>query len=150
MKRLGAVFATLMLLAVVVAYRLCDAWMVIEIVTRFHSERGSTNCGHVTNSTYHGERPSAEAAIACAQSALEHHRAFNVIFTGYGIDEEVSNALVADSDGKVAEILYATGAVMNRNRLLRHRCDFPTHLLIEKDSPFGFARLHCVERPPTN
>src|SRR5437868_11394550 len=147
-KRLGIVSAILVLAAGIVAYRLCDGWTVIEIAARLHSEWRRTSCGHVTNSPYHGRRPSADAAITCAQNALEHHHAFSVIFTGYSIDDEVSNALVANSKGEAVEVLYATGAVANRNRLLRRRCDFPTRLVVEKDSPFGFPRLHCAEWPP--
>jgi hypothetical protein len=147
-KSLGIVTAILVLVGGVVAYRLCDGWIVIEIAARLHSEWGSTSCGHVTNSFYHGERPSPDVAVTCAQNALEHHHAFSVIFTGYGIDEEVSNALVANSKGKAVEVFYATGMVTNRNKLLRHRCDFPTRLVVEKNSPYGFPRLHCAEWPP--
>jgi hypothetical protein len=147
-KRLGIVTAILLLVASVVAYRLCDGWTVIEIAARLHSEWGSTSCGHVTNSFYHGETPSGDAAITCAQNALEHHHAFSVIFSGYGIDEVVSNALVANSKGKAVEVFYATGMVTIRNKLLKHRCDFPTRLVVEKDSPYRFPRLHCTEWPP--
>lgn len=147
-KRLGIVAATLVLVAGVVAYRLCDGWTVIQIAARLHSEWGSTSCGHVTNSFYHGERPLPDAAITCAKNALEHHHAFSVIFTGYGIDAEVSNALVANSSGRAVELFYATGMVTNRNKVLRHRCDFPTRLVVEKSSPYTFPRLHCAEWPP--
>ena len=147
-KSLGIVSAILALVAGVVAYRLCDGWTVIEMAARLHSEWGSITCGHVTNSFYHGERPSPDIAITCAQNALEHHHAFRVIFTGYGIDEEVSNALVANSRGKAVEVFYATGMVTNSNKPLSHRCDFPTRLVVEKDSPYGVPRLHCAEWPP--
>ena len=148
-KRLAIVIAIVVLVAGIVAYRLCDGWNVIEIAARLHSERGSTRCGHVTNSSYHGERRSPEVAITCAQNALEHHHAFSVIFTGYGIDEEVSNALVANSKGDVVEMFYATGTVTNfKNKLHRHRCDFPTLLVVEENSPYGFPRLHCAQWPP--
>jgi hypothetical protein len=147
-KSVGIAMAILVLLAGVVAYRLLDGWNVIEIAARLDSEWGSTSCGHVTNSYYHGERPSPDAAITCAQNALEHHQAFSMIFTGYGIDEDVSNALMANSKGEAVELFYATGMVTKRNKLLRHRCDFPTRLVVENDSPYGFPRLHCAEWPP--
>jgi hypothetical protein len=147
-KSLGIVIAILAVFAGVVAYRLCDRWIVIEIAARLRSEWGSTSCGHVTNSFYHGERLSPDVAITCAQNALEHHHAFSVIFTGFGIDEGISNALVANSKGKAVEVFYATGMVTNRNKLLRRPCDLPTRLVVEKDSPYGFPRLHCAEWPP--
>jgi hypothetical protein len=146
-KRLGIVTAILLLAAGVVAYRLCDGWTVIEIAAKLHSEWGSTTCGHVTNTFDHGQEPLPDLAITCAQNALEHRHAFSVIFTGYGIDEEVSNALVANSKGKAVEMSYATGMAANRNKLLKHRCDFPIRLVVEKDSPYRFPRLHCAEWP---
>ena len=147
-KSLGIVTAILVAVAAIVSYRFCDGWTVIEIAAKLHSEWGSTSCGHVTNSFYHGERLSPDVAITCAQNALEHHHAFSVIFTGYGIDDDVSNALVANSKGRAVEVFYATGMVVHRNRLLRHRCDFPTRLVVERDSPTAFPRLHCAEWPP--
>lgn len=147
-KRLWIMSAISVLAAGIVAYRLCDGWTVIEIAARLQSDWRGISCGHVTNSLYHGERPSADAAITCAQNALEHHHAFAVIFTGYGIDEEFSNALVTNSKGRAVELFYATGMVTHRNKLLRHRCDFPTRLVVEKDSPYGFPQVHCAEWPP--
>lgn len=147
-KILGTVTAILALLAGVVVYRLYDGWAALEIASRLHSEWGSTSCGHVTNSYYRGERPSPGVAIACAQNALEHHHAFNVIFTGVGIDAEISNALVANSKGKAVEMFYATGMATNRNKLLTRPSNFPTRLIVEKESPYGFPRLHCAEWPP--
>lgn len=144
-KSLGIVIAILVLLAGVVAHRLCDGWAAIEVAARLHSEWGSTSCGHVTNSFYHGERLSPDVAIACAQNALEHHHAFTVIFTGVGIDAEISNALVTSSKGKAVEVFYATGRIP---KLIRRSCDFPTRLVVEKESPYGFPRLHCAEWPP--
>src|SRR2546427_2846988 len=98
-KRIALVLAFLPFAFGIFLYRFCDAWEIIEMAARLHSETGSVNCGHVTNSTYHGETTAADAAIKCAQDALEHHRAFRVVFTGYGIDETISNALVVESQG---------------------------------------------------
>jgi hypothetical protein len=147
-KRVGIVTAILILVSGFAAYRLRDGWTVIEIAARLRSEWGSTSCGHVTNSSYHGERPPPAIAITCAENALDQHHPFRVIFTGYGIDAEVSNALVADSKGKVVEVFYATGMVSDRNKLSIHRCDFPARLIVEEDPPYGFPRLHCAEWPP--
>jgi hypothetical protein len=149
-KRIGIMLAIIPVAAGLVLYRLCDGWTIIEMAARLHSQWGSTNCGHVTNSQYHGETTRADAAITCAQTAYEHRQPFKVIFTGYGNDEEISNTLVANSEGRAIEVFYATGMVTNGYRLLRHRCDLPTHLVIEKDSPYGFPQLHCAEWPPKN
>ena len=146
-KHIGIAVIIVLLAAVGIAYRLLDGWRVIEIAARLHSW-GSTNCGHVTNSFYHGESTAADIAITCAQQSLERHRAFRVMFTGYGTDEEVSNALIVNSKGTAVEMFYASGMVNNRNKLLRHHCDVPTRFILEKDSPYGFPRLHCAEWPP--
>ena len=66
-KRVAIVLAVTLLPAGVVLHRLCDGWTIIEAAAKLHSEWGSTNCGHVTNSSYHGERIRAETAIACVQ-----------------------------------------------------------------------------------
>jgi hypothetical protein len=148
-KRVAIVLAVTLLPAGVVLYRLCDGWTIIETAAKLHSEWGSTNCGHVTNSLYHGERIRTETAIACVQNSLERRQPFRVIFTGYGIDDEFSTALVADSKGNAIEVLYETGMGTMRNRgLLRHRCDSPTRLLTEE--AFGFLQLHCAGWPPAN
>lgn len=70
-----------------------------------------------------------------------------MIFTGHGSDERVSNALVADSDGRIIELFYATGMVTPRG-LLKRRCDPHIGLAVEDDSPYGFPRLHCAPWPP--
>jgi hypothetical protein len=148
-KRIGIMLAIILVAAGLVLYRLCDGWTIIEIAARLHSQWGSTNCGHVTNSRYHGETTRADAAITCAETAYEHRQPFQVIFTGYGTDAEISNTLVANSEGRAIEVFYAPG-MANEYGLLRHRCDLPTHLVIEKGSPYGFPRLHCAEWPPKN
>jgi hypothetical protein len=147
-KRVAIVLAVTLLPAGVVLYRLCDGWTIIETAAKLHSEWGSTDCGHVTNSSYHGERIMDETAIACVQNSLERRHPFRVTFTGYGIDDEISTALVADSKGNAIELLYGTGMVTMRNRLLRHHCDSPTRPLTEE--AFGFLQLHCAEWPPAN
>ncbi len=154
-KALLATLAILLLVAGLVIYRICvrlrqDTWTVIELYTIAYSERGSAQCGHVTNSFYHGSRVDPQIAITCAQTALANHRAFTLMYTGYGTDEGISSAIIARKDGTAEEIFYATGTVDVGNRLVKHRCDFPTRLVIEKDSPFGFPRLHCAEWPPIN
>jgi hypothetical protein len=146
-KRIVIALGVVLLVGGIVLYRLCDGWTIIEMAAKLHSEWGSTNCGHVTNSQYHGETTRADAAIACVQNAFNHHQPFRVIFTGYGIDHEISNALVADSEGNAVELLHATGMAANRNRLLSHHCNLPVRLVTETDSPFGFSRLHCAEWP---
>jgi hypothetical protein len=148
-KRIGIMLTIILVAAGLVLYRLCDGWTIIEIAARLHSQWGSTNCGHVTNSRYHGETTRADAAITCAETAYEHRQPFQVIFTGYGTDAEISNTLVANSEGRAIEVFYAPG-MANEYGLLRHRCDLPTHLVIEKGSPYGFPRLHCAEWPPKN
>src|SRR5258708_8855278 len=125
-----------------------DGWAVTELFTTLYSERGSIHCGHATNSPYHGPTPKPEAVIACAQNAQESHRALTVMFTAYGTDDEISNALIVRKNGTAVEIFYAVGTVETGKTLVRHHCDSPTRLVIEKGSPVGFPRLHCAEWPP--
>jgi hypothetical protein len=146
-KRVAFVLAVTLLSAGVVLHRLCDGWIIIETAAKLHSKWESTNCGHVTNSSYHGERIRVETAIACVQNSLERRYPFRVTFTGYGIDDELSTALVADSKGNAIEVIYETG--MGRlmpNKLLRHHFDSPTRLFTEE--AFGFLQLHCAGWPP--
>lgn len=142
-KSFAIAFAVLVLVGLAIHSLRSDGWAVTELFTTLYSERGSIHCGHATNSPYHGPTPKPEAVIACAQNAQENHRAFTVMFTAYGTDDEISNALVVHKNGTAVEIFYENG-----KKLVRHHCDSPTRLVIERDSPLGFPRLHCAEWPP--
>jgi hypothetical protein len=117
----------------------------IDIAAHFHSQRGSTDCGHVVAPDY----PAAQAAIQCALTAHEQGQPFVVIFSGHGIDEQISNALVGDSNRSAVELLYATGMVTNSGTLLKHRCAVPAEIELESDSPYHIPRLHCSPWPHT-
>jgi len=110
----------------------------IDVAAHVHSQRGTIECGYVVVPA------AAQAAITCAISAHEHHQPFTVIFTVYGIDEIISNAVVGDSRGGASEIVYATGMVSHPNTLLRRRCDLPVQLQVEPPTVYPIPRLHCA------
>jgi len=151
-KRRAGVLISLMLVFILgglAAIRSRDRLPVIEWAARFHSERGSIECGHVTNRQRHAEPViSADAGINCAIAAHENRRPFTLLFTGSGMDERVSTAIIGDSEGNVTELIYATGMVINNSTLLKHSCSRPVQLLVERRSPYGFPRLHCAPWPP--
>ncbi len=129
--------------AALLAYRWYKRLPWIDLAARLHSERGAINCGHVFTPDY----AAARSAVACAQSAHSQRRAFRVIFTVTGVDERVSNAVIGDSDGNATEILYATGTVVDADRLMRHACSSPAQLLVESGGAYPIARIHCAPWP---
>jgi hypothetical protein len=92
-KSFAMIFVVVVLVGGLVFHRIRDnSWTVTELFTKLYSEWGSTHCGHVTNSHYHGPTSNPEAAIECVQTALKNRHAFTVMFTGYGTDDEISSA----------------------------------------------------------
>ena len=110
----------------------------IELAAYVHSQRGSTDCGHIVEPDYYA----AQAAIACALSANERHQPFRVVFNVHGIDEKFSSAVVGDSKGNVVELFYGTGAVTNANTLFKHTCQLPVQFPV--DNVYRIPRLHCA------
>jgi hypothetical protein len=147
-RPVAAVLVGVLFLGGFCVYRFYYVLPVIEWAAWLRSERGSIKCGLVTNSFDRSGATAAQAAIACAQSALEQHRPFLLIFTGHGIDERMSSALVGDSKGNAIELFYATGMVAPRNMLVKQRCEMPTRLEKEESSGYGFPQLHCAPWPP--
>jgi len=88
------------------------------------------------------------AAIQCALGAHVRRQPFYITFDVYGIDEQISNGIVGDSQGNAIEIFYASGMVTSpANTLLRYRCPTPTRLQLA--SPvISIPRLHCEPLPP--
>jgi len=117
---------------------------VIEYAAYLHSERGSTDCGHVKNHA-RGLGSDERSAFACASSASERHRPFTVILTESGIDETISTAIIGDSKGKAIQLFYATGMVDRTHTLLKHRCSQPTQLVLRAE----VVQLYCLPWPPT-
>jgi hypothetical protein len=112
----------------------------IDVAAFIHSQRGSTDCGHILEPDV---KP-AQAAIDCAMSARDSGRPFVVSFSVHGIDERVSNAVVGDSKGNGVELLYATEMVNNGNTLWKHRCDAPVQLRVDSPTTYHIPRLHCA------
>ena len=124
MKRLQvAVLVIALILLGLLLYGWYGRLPVIDWAARLHSVPASIDCGHATNSAYRSEEAvSVDAAINCALSANEAGRPFMVIFTEYGTDEQMSNAVIRDANGNAIELLHATGAAgrEERSKLLKH------------------------------
>src|SRR5215469_9430530 len=101
-------------------YRWYDRLPWLEASVRVHSERGSTNCGHLTNSGYEAH-PDSAAVIRCVESAHQQHHPFFVTLSFHGIDDYYSSAIVGDSKGQAIEIFYWSGTVIRANEVLRRR-----------------------------
>jgi hypothetical protein len=145
-KRLAVLTLLMAALAAALVYSY-ERLPVIQWATRFHAEKDSIDCGYVAGSSCLSDsHANAEAALKCALDANEHHLPFSVIFTGCGIDEQISNAVIGDSRGNAIELVYGTGMVRPRHTLLKHGCK---QLQVEQTSPYGFPRLHCAPWPPT-
>src|SRR5215470_5637863 len=54
-------------------YRWYDRLQWLDASVRVHSERDSTNCGHLTNSGYEAH-PDSATVIRCVESAHQQHR----------------------------------------------------------------------------
>lgn len=102
----------------------------LEASVRAHSERGSTNCGQLTNS---GANPGFTTVIQCVEAAHRRHRPFFVTVVVDGIDESYSSAIVGDSKGQAIEIFYLSGMVTQANELLKRRCPVSGQFLAAND-----------------
>ena len=96
------IFAAMILF---LAYRWYDRLPWLEASVRVHSERGSTNCGNLTNSGYEAH-PDSTVVIRCVESAHQQHRPFFVTLSIHGVDDYYSSAIVGDSNGEAIEIFY--------------------------------------------
>jgi hypothetical protein len=126
------------------AYRWYDRFPWLKAAVRMHSERGSADCGQLTNAS-DGPHLDPDVVLDCVRVARQQHRPFVVMFTVHGIDETFSNAIVGDSKGRAVEILYGMGMADNPNKLFRHACDSSRPFLLEQSS---IPRLHCQPWPP--
>jgi hypothetical protein len=149
-KRRAAALIIVLVALSLGASRWYDRLPVIEWAAHLHSAPASIDCGHATNSPNRSQAVSVDAAINCARSANEGRRPFIVIFTEYGTDEQISNAVIRDAKGSAIELVYGTGTISReeRNKLFKHRCNLPTQLQVEQGSPDTFRRLHCAPWPP--
>ena len=127
----------IVLSAIVVVFRHTEL-PIIDWAARAHSQRGSVDCGRIR------ENLDAEKANNCAISESKLHHQFFITFTEPGIDEVMTNAIIARSDGTAIELFYATGMVARPNALFKRRCATP--LKLERDAQSG--RLHCIPWPP--
>ena len=144
-KRVWAALAVLVIGTIAVpAYRWYSRFPWVQWAAYWHAQRDSINCGHLT--TADGvPHIDPNAAIQCALGAHVRRQPFYTTFDVYGIDEQISNGIVGDSQGNAIEIFYASGMVTPANTLLRYRC--PTPARLQLDSPvIGIPRLHCEPR----
>ena len=129
-KRLA--FVLLLIFAAIclfLAYRWYDNLPWLEASISFHSERGSTNCGHLTNSGY-GTHPDSASVIHCVESAHRQHRPFFVTLSIVGGDAFFSSAIVGNSKGDAIEIFYWSGYVIRANKLFKRRCNVSGQFLV--------------------
>jgi hypothetical protein len=129
-------------------YRWYNQLPWLDASVRVHSERGSTNCGHLTNSGYEAH-PDSAAVIRCVESAHQQHRPFFVTLSFHGIDDYYSSAIVGDSKGQAIEIFYWSGMVIRTNELLRRRCDVSGRFLVLSGDKRDIPQPHCSPWPPS-
>ena len=147
-KRVAIALLTIFVLMVLfLAYRWYDRFPWLEASVRAHSERGSANCGHLTNSGYEAH-PDPNAVIHCIQSAHQQRRPFYATLTLSGVDEQFNSAIVGDSQGRAIEIFYGVGMVERPNTLLRRRCDVSGNFLVQRESVYDIPQPHCAPWPP--
>jgi hypothetical protein len=128
-------------------YRWYNRFPWLEASVRVHAERGSTNCGHVTNSGYEAH-PDSTAVIHCVEAAHQQNRPFFVTFSFHGVDDFYSNAIVGDSKGQAIEIFYSGGMVIQANELLRRRCEVSKQFLVVGADRGDIPQPHCFPWPP--
>jgi hypothetical protein len=128
------------------AFRWYDRLPWLEASVRAHSERNSTNCGHLTNTGY--ANPDPDAVIHCIMSSHQQRRPFYVTFSFSGIDEQFNSGIVGDSKGQAIEIFYGVGMVERPNTLLRRRCDPFDKFIVQRESVYDIPQLHCRPWPP--
>lgn len=148
-KRL--VMTTLVAFAAVtlfLAYRWYDRFPWLDASVRVHSEMGSMNCGHLTNSGYEAH-PDSAAVIHCVEVAHQQHHPFFVTLSFHGYDDFYSSAIVGDSKGQAIEIFYSSGMVVRANALQRRRCDVSSEFLVVIGDRGDIPQPHCYPWPPT-
>lgn len=147
-KRLAiALLVIFAAMALFLAYRWYDRFPWLEASVRVHSDKGSTNCGHLTNSGYEAH-PDANVVINCVISAHQQRLPFFVTLSFHGVDEQFNSAIVGDSKGRAIEIFYGVGMVERPNTLLRRRCEMSDQFIVERETPSGIPELHCQPWPP--
>jgi len=143
-----ALLVVLAAMTLFLAYRWYDRLPWLEASIRVHSERGSTNCGYLTNSGYEAH-PVSAAVIHCVESAHQQHRPFFMTLNIYGIDAYYASAIVGDSKGGAIEIFYWSGMVVRANRLFRRRCDVSGQFLVLSGARGDVPQPHCYPWPPS-
>lgn len=147
-KRLtNALVVTFAAITLLLFYRWYDRFPWLEASVRFHSESGSTNCGHLTNSGYEAH-PDSTAVIHCIESAHQQHHPFFVTLSLHGVDDFYSSAIVGDSKGQAIELFYWSGMVIRANELLRRRCNVSNQLLFVIGDRGDIPQPHCNPWPP--
>src|SRR5215472_13307855 len=145
-KRIAIALVVIFVAMVVfLAYRWYDRFPWLEVSVRAHSERGSTDCGHLTNSSYE-PHPDPDAVINCVVSAHQQRRPFFVTLSLHGVDEQFNSAIVGNSKGQAIEIFYGVGMVDRPNKLLRRRCS--DQFIIQRETVSDIPQLHCQPWPP--
>jgi hypothetical protein len=129
-------------------YRWHDRLPWLDASVRIHSESGSTNCGHLTNSGYEAH-PDSAAVIRCVESAHQQHRPFFVTLSVHGVDDYYSSAIMGDSKGQAIEIFYSSGMVIRANELLRRRCEVSGQFLVLSGDKDDIPQPHCNPWPPS-
>jgi hypothetical protein len=106
-KRLAiALLVMFAVMTLFLAHRRYDRLPWLQVSVYVHSERGSTNCGHLTNSGYNTQ-PDSAAVIRCADSAHQQRHPFFVTISLHGVDDQWDSAIVGDSKGQAIELFYS-------------------------------------------
>lgn len=146
-KRLAIVLLVIFaLMTLFLAYRWYDRLPWLQVSVHVHSESGSTNCGHLTNSGYEAH-PDYDAVIHCIEVAHQQRHPFFVTISLYGVDDQWNSAIVGDSKGQAVEMFYSRGMVERANELLRRRCDVSGEFLVQRQHPYD-PFPHCHPWPP--
>lgn len=147
-KRLGiALLVIFASMALFFAYRWYDRFPWLEASVRAHSQRGSTNCGHLTNSRNEAH-PNSTVVIQCVEYAHQQHSPFFVTLSVHGIDDYYSSAIVGDSKGEAIEIFYWSGMAIRANKLFRRQCDIAGQFLVLSEDRGDIPQPHCYPWPP--
>jgi hypothetical protein len=148
-KKTVTAIVLVLALAICAVYWWSERLPVMLWAVHAHASEGSKDCGIVRNTSTDDGSVAAQVAIDCAESASQKGQPFFVVFSGVGTDEQISQAVVADSHGNAVQLFYATGSVQRRG-LFKSPCHTPLQLFVEEMSPYGFPRLHCAPGPPPN
>lgn len=117
---------------------------VMDWKSRWIAGGGATNCGSVP------VRGNVDAATDCALRAFEAHRPFRVRYGLQTMDTVMAAGVVADSKGRVYEMLFSgmspTGTVdVIRQRVIVKACPTPTSV---RRTPRG--RVACFAQGDTS